>query len=274
MNNWTTIRDLAITLILLLCFTGCSEDKKKQAEPSKPYIILKLDDLKFEDGLVHPGWDQVVSYLNEKAVIGTIGLIGESLEEGDSTYFDWIKARYLEGYEIWHHGYCHCKRMRDEKEVREYKGEPFGTQQTSLLRTHHLAKEKLGITLRSFGAPYNSTDECTPPALEKISDIKVWMYKETTVPTDKFELNRIKAVNIEYPVHVPDFEQFKAGYDAFRTEPVLIIQGHPRSWVEDLGQFEEFKKIIDFLLQEQVTFITPYGYYLMQMGKTSVKNFP
>ena len=100
--------------------------------------------------------------------------------------------------------------------------------------------------------------------MAEIPDIKVWMYKETSSPTNKFLLNRIKEVNIEYPVHAPDFEKFKTGYDTYKSESVLIIQGHPRSWVENPERFEEFKKIIDFLILEEVTFTTPYGFYLMQ----------
>ncbi|MEM7510753.1 MAG: hypothetical protein AAF388_07460 [Bacteroidota bacterium] len=266
---------IRISVLLLMLFSltmGCDDRKQNQTERQKPYVILKLDDLKYENGLIHPGWEQVVSFLNDVSVVGTIGIIGESLEEGDSAYFDWIKARDREGFEIWHHGFCHCKRMDNETEVREYRGEPFGIQQASIFRTHNLAKEKLGITLRSFGAPYNSTDECTINALAKVPDIKVWMYKETAIPTDKFELRRIKEVNIEYPVHVPDFVKFKAGYEKYKAEPILILQGHPRSWVEDLSRFEEFKKIIYFLLLEEVTFITPFEYYLMHTGESTPRS--
>ena len=263
------VRMSVLFLMLFFLSSGCDELSKNRSGRQKPYVILKLDDLKYENGLVHAGWKQVVSFLNDASVVGTIGIIGESMEEGDSAYFNWIKARDREGFEIWHHGFCHCKRMNNETEVREYRGEPLGIQQASIFRTHNLAKEKLGITLRSFGAPYNSTDVCTINALANLPDIKVWMYKETAIPTDKFELRRIKEVNIEYPVHVPDFEKFKAGYEKYKTEPVLILQGHPRSWVEEPNRFEEFKKIIHFLLLEEVTFITPYEYYLMQKGESS-----
>jgi len=100
--------------------------------------------------------------------------------------------------------------------------------------------------------------------LAKNSDLKVWLYKETKTPTDKFLLNRIPEVNIEYPVHQPDFEKFKTGYEKFKTEPILIIQGHPRSWVEDENRFENFKKIILFLKKEGVVFTTPYEYFLLK----------
>jgi cobalamin biosynthesis Co2+ chelatase CbiK len=117
--------------------------------------------------------------------------------------------------------------------------------------------------MKTFGAPYNSTDSKTIEALEQNLELKIWMFKETNIETNKFLLNRIPEVNIEYPVHQPDFKQFKIGYEQFKEEPILIIQGHPRSWTEDEDRFENFKKIIFYLKDEGVTFTTPYEYYLM-----------
>jgi peptidoglycan/xylan/chitin deacetylase (PgdA/CDA1 family) len=233
-------------------------------EVSKPYVILKLDDLWYEDGLVHPGWIKVIDFLNEQNIKGTIGIVGNSLETDNQVYFDWIKKRHTEGHEIWHHGFCHCRHKEGEIEIREYRGKGLEEQCASIAKTQTLAQEKLGITLQSFGAPYNSTDEFTTTALARISEIKIWMFKETKAPTDKFLLNRIKEVNIEYPVHQPDFEQFKAGYEMNKSEDVLVIQGHPRSWTEEESRFEKFKQIIFFLKKEKVQFITPYEYYLMR----------
>lgn len=249
-------------LCLILLFNNCNTLKKQSNEPNKPHVILKLDDLWCEQEVVHQGWQQVVDFLNEQEVKGTIGIVGNSLEKEDETYFNWIKEREQEGYEIWHHGFCHCRQKEGDIEIREYRGKGYEEQLVSLQNTQKLAKEKLGITLRSFGAPYNSTDEFTAKALEEIPDIKVWMYKETKSSTNKYLLDRIKEVNIEYPVHQPDFEQFKLGYEQFKDEPILIIQGHPRSWVEEESRFEVFQEIILFLKSEGVTFTTPYEYYL------------
>ncbi len=252
---------LGLVLVLL---PACKGPQNLATNADKPLIVLKLGDLWYERGLVHPGWQQVIEFLNQEKITGTIGLVCDSLEEGDSTYFQWIKNRAAEGYEIWHHGYCHCKPKVDGIEKREFRGMGYAYQAGNITKAQRLAQEKLGITLRSFGAPYNSTDEFTAQALAQIPDIKVWMYKETEAPTDKFVIKRIPEVNIEYPVHVPDFEQFKTGYNQFRGESILVIQGHPRSWVEDPGRFETFKQIVHFLKSEGVRFTTPYAYYKMQ----------
>lgn len=251
---------LSFLLIGFLSFS-CGGPQLFEGDPQKPYVILKLDDLWYEEGLVHPGWQQVVDFLNQEGVQGTIGLVCNSLEEGDEAYFQWIKNREAEGYEIWHHGYCHCKPTIDGEEKREFRGTPYAYQLEHLSKAQQLAKDKLGITLRSFGAPYNSTDAFTAQALAQIPDLKVWMYKETQSPTKKYVLPRIPEVNIEYPVHIPDFEKLKAGYEQFKGEPILIIQGHPRSWVDEPSRFETFKEIVLFLKSERVRFTTPYSYY-------------
>ncbi|MDP5172128.1 MAG: polysaccharide deacetylase family protein [Bacteroidia bacterium] len=248
----------SLFLLIAVILLGCSTPPKSIEH--KPQVILKLDDLGYEEGLVHPGWQKVVDFLNEEKVIGTIGLIGDSFLEGDSAYFQWIKDRHEEGYEIWNHGFCHCKPMVDSVEHREFRGMSFGYQLNQVQQTQQLAKEKVGITLTSFGAPYNSTDSATAAALAQIPELTIWMYKETTFPTEKTILPRIPEVNIEYPVHVPDVDQFKAGYAQFKSEPVLIIQGHPRSWTEDSIRWDNFTAIVHFLKSEGVTFTTPQAY--------------
>lgn len=260
-------RILFLFFSAVLLFTSCAIRGKKVVRQTGPAIILKLDDLWYEDGLVHPGWVEVMDFLSEEGVIGTIGIVGNSLETEDERYFQWIKDRHSEGHEIWHHGFCHCREKVGDVEVREYRGQDLESQCISIAKTHQLAKDKLGITLRSFGAPYNSTDTSTTIALDKIPTIKVWMYKETQVPTDKYVLNRIPEVNIEYPVHIPDFDQFKEGYDRYREEPILVIQGHPRSWTKDPSRMETFKRIVLFLKEEGVRFVTPYGYYREEVGE-------
>lgn len=248
-------------LILMLgmpWMIGCVEHSHSVAHT--PQIILKLDDLWYEDGLVHPGWQKVVDFLNAEEVTGTIGLVGDSFLEGDSAYFQWIKDRHEEGYEIWNHGFCHCKPMEDSVQQREFRGMPFGYQLDNLRNTQRLAKEKVGLTLTCFGAPYNSTDSSTVAALAQIPELTTWMYQETSFYTDKTVLRRIPEVNIEYPVHIPDVEKFKAGYELFKSEPLLVIQGHPRSWTSDSTRWENFAEIIHFLKSEGVTFTTPRDY--------------
>lgn len=251
-------------LLLSLLGIGCNTTKKIPSEPHKPYVILKLDDLWCKNNVVHQGWENVVEFLNSNNVKGTIGIIGSSLEEDNPSYFSWIKEREKEGYEIWNHGFCHCRMEENGVEIKEFSGKDAKAQSESIAKTQALAKEKLGITMHTFGAPYNATDTSTATTLATDPDLKIWLYKETKAPTDKFLLNRIPELNIEHPVHNPDFVKFKEGFEKAKKERILIIQGHPRSWVDDLNRFDNFKQIVLFLKNEGVTFTTPYEYYQME----------
>ena len=84
---------LFLGLVTLFCGTSCAVQKKQVAESTPPQVILKLDDLWYEDGLVHPGWVQVIDFLQKQEVVGTVGVVCNSLEEGGDDYFQWIKDR-------------------------------------------------------------------------------------------------------------------------------------------------------------------------------------
>ena len=123
-----------------------------------------------------------------------------------------------------------------------------------MLKTQNLAKEKLGITLHTFGAPGNKIDENTVKVIDELDDIKVWYYglKESS----KMVLNR--TVNIESPTGNPNYQKFINNYKPQNN--YLALQIHPNRW--DDTKFDEFKKIIDYLIGEGFTFIKPYEYYL------------
>ena len=129
----------------------------------------------------------------------------------------------------------------------------YADQKKHLLKTQDLAKEKLGITLHTFGAPGNAMDDNTLKVIEECDDIMVLFFGSDNF--SKLDLKRFSS--IEYPTHNPDFQKFQLNYDA--EKPYQVFQGHPNSWDEQ--RFTEFTKIIDFLVQNEVTFINPYEYY-------------
>lgn len=242
--------------VLLIGLMSCGLTKRSQHQPSSPQIILKLDDAWAEGDAVHPGWRQVFEYLNEVEVLGTIGVIGGRNQEPSPAYYNWLKAQASLGHELWNHGWCHCK---GEGNVMEFRGNDYAYQYDHLVQTQRIIKRETGITLCSFGAPYNAVDSVTATALAAIPDLAIWMYPPSKIKTAKITLPRTPDVNIEYPVHQPDFESFRAGYLAHQDEPVLVIQGHPRSWMTD-GRLDEFIKIIEFLRQRNTVFTTPSRY--------------
>ncbi|MFT5999659.1 MAG: peptidoglycan/xylan/chitin deacetylase (PgdA/CDA1 family) [Neolewinella sp.] len=258
-----------ILIVLLFGLMSCGVQKAAVSRSNQPQVILKLDDVWSEGKNVHPGWSATFDYLNELDVVGTIGIIGGRGTNPVPAYYSWLKAQAERGHELWNHGWCHCK---GEGDVREFRGNDFTYQHDHLVQTQRIIKDKTGITLTAFGAPYNSVDAVTATALAAVEDLKIWMYPSPGIKTDKAVLPRIAEVNIEYPVHQPNFERFRAGYLAHQHERVLVIQGHPRSWMTE-GRLDTFKKIIEFLRQRNTVFTTPTQYEeALEAARTQVQS--
>lgn len=113
------------------------------------------------------------------------------------------------------------------------------------------------MTLATFGVPFNATDQGTAEAREAVNDPKVWLFEETSFATIGHKLHRIPDVTIERPVHEPDYEPFRRGFEQNPGPQVLVLQGHPNSWFGDRSPVREFMKIARFLGNQGVAFPTP-----------------
>lgn len=267
------VRPFAVLTALIACMAGiglagCQTTQAPNASPSAmtadlPMVILKLDDYGFSRR-THPGWVQTMDYLNEKGVVASIGLIGKGLERPSAASVAWLTTQAQLGHELWNHGYCHCRpegvTLGNGLRAAEFRGTDYDYQLDQIRRTQDLAQEKLGITLTTFGAPYNSTDENTVAALATMPELTTLLYHRGPAPDGVSVLSRVGAVNIEYPVHQPDFAQFKQGFEQYESADVLVIQGHPRSWTQDPDRFAQFQQIISYLQDRGVVFTTPTGY--------------
>lgn len=233
--------------------------------PAKPvYIMLKLDDLTSKS----PGWVRTVEFLKEKNVKSSIGIICNSLEKDNQAYFDWIKSVQAGGLvEFWNHGYDHKEWTEGETKLQEFKGPSYEQQKEHFSKSQQLAKDKLGITLRSFGAPFNATDANTVKVLSEDPDVKVFLYGN---PRDAATLPKVMILdrtqmNIENPLFVPNARRIEQDYDILaKKRDDFVIQGHANQW--DGKRFEEFKKLVEFLISKGATFVTPYEYYLLKTG--------
>jgi peptidoglycan/xylan/chitin deacetylase (PgdA/CDA1 family) len=223
-------------------------------------VILKADDLVFHDSVnVFPTrWRAYLDYIIKQNIPSSVGVILNSLDKGNQQYADEVRnLQTKHGIELWNHGYTHDMSSKNEKGEKTYEfwktSEAF--QLGQFIKAQKVAKDKLGITLRTFGSPGNGRDSCTTSAISKIPELKVWLYGDPA--SEKFVLKRVAKCDLEFPVHNPDFAHFEANYDA--SEPYLLLQYHPMSW--DERRFDEFKQILRFLISKGVRFMTPYVYY-------------
>jgi hypothetical protein len=223
----------------------------------KQLIMLKADDFGYDKvNIVSYNWRLFIDLIRLKKIKASLGLIGRALNEGNYQYFSLVKKLNASGdFEIWNHGYSHLLSGRDTngKLYHEFWNTSLESQKGSLLRTQNLAKAKLNITLKVFGAPGNNIDKNTFKALKYFRDIKVWYFGMD----DSLKMNLKRLVEIEFPTSFPDFKQFQSHYTS--EPPYLVLQIHPNAW--NSKGFSEFERIIDFLIGNKVTFINPGTYY-------------
>jgi peptidoglycan/xylan/chitin deacetylase (PgdA/CDA1 family) len=251
---------------LALCGVGILLSKNAVAQESisnRPpaVVILKLDDLRDAGGTFR----RVLDFLKARQIKCSVGIIGNSLEGGQEDYFSWIKEQHAGGWlEFWCHGYTHVRtKDADGKEISEFKGESAETQKATLAKCQQLARKKLGFSFRTFGAPFNATDEATLEALKADPEFKVFLYGDPAqaakVP-GMMILDRTP-MNIENPIFVPNTARVEHDLNALRaTREYFVIQGHPDQWDEE--RVAEFGKLIDYLCSQNVIFATPSEYFL------------
>ncbi len=247
---------LPLGLALLISAQLGFADTASAGAPAPLRVVLKLDDVWVVNGGLSERWQLVDAFCAERDIPYTIGVIANVLEGDNPAFIDALRGIAESGRaELWHHGYDHKAWEADGKKLREFQGTGYEHQLEHLQKAQALGKEKLGVTFTTFGAPFNATDADTVRALEQLPEITVWMFAPRNTGSTKFTTPQIPAVNIEHPVHKPNFEQFKLGYEKHKADPYLVMQGHPMSW--DDAAFAEFTRIVDFLRAEGAQFVFP-----------------
>jgi hypothetical protein len=245
-KNFLHLKPVATILILSLFFFSLPGELSPQSNNKKQVIILKADDFIFSEQ-----WVRFIRYIENKKIKVSLGVVGKQLY--NESLCDWIKSLSINNnIEFWNHGLTH-----ECKEYFEFKGSSYEYQLTHLQKAQQLFKDKVGITVHTFGAPCNAIDENTSQALADIEEIKIWYYGKT----DSIKLCLERKGNIESPIMQPNYNEFIERYNQDKLDQYdyLALQIHPGFW-DDKG-WEDFEKIIDFLNQKEVVFMTPFEYY-------------
>lgn len=249
----------------LVCRTTAempAEETVHARPPSRPplLVVIKADDLTDEKGGIAPNWRRFSDFVTERRMRVGIGIITRSLEGEKPDYFDWITHLHATGLvEFWNHGYDH-KRWRDDQGVRrwEFSGTDESHQKAHLGKGQTLARDKLGITFRTFGAPFNETDATTLRVLAREPDLRVWLYGDPQkAPPNVFVARRPGRLPMEPVALKPDFAAFVAAFEERQAAnlPYLVLQGHPPYWGD--AEFAEFVRIVDYLEGKGAMFVTP-----------------
>lgn len=220
-------------------------------------IIIKADDLRFDkENIVDPRWQEFADMAVKENIKVSPGVVGISLENGNSKYYNWIKKYNETGlFEFWNHGQFHKRSEKDGKRISEFYNRTVEEQSGFLKQTQDLARNNLGFDFQCFGSPYNWCDENTAAALQNFPEIKVWLYPPAFVDSGFVLVPRIPALNIEYPVHNANFYHFFNNYYFYSNNEVIAIQGHPLSW--NAHRMEQFFLITEYLKDIEVEIIHP-----------------
>lgn len=226
------------------------------AEKSPRFATLKFDDLMPQEGGggVTEIEQRVYAMLMAQNIPHAWGVC-RLWRDDDPEYYAWLKARDSEGIEIWHHGNNHD---RIQGESWEFRNRDAESQRRNLRFTQDEIYRKTGITLRTFGAPYNRTDEITGEALNELEALQIMYFSHGSPNFDGMVLN--DRVNLEARTGVvADLEAFKESYRAREDAEIIVLQAHPVYWDPE-RDMENFQAILDFLKAEGREFITPWSY--------------
>lgn len=232
------------------------------------YIILKADDFRYDPKCtISVSWIRFLNFVMENNIHACLGIIGNTISKSSQRFLYKVNDLVQGGnFELFNHGYNHFLGKSFLKNIAEFKNTPLWYQKSNILKTQELGKANIGFTFKTFGAPGNAIDYNTKVALERIYEIDVWFYG--TKPSAKCVLDR--HADAEYPTGNPVFTRFKESINGSKCD-YAVLQLHPNTW--DSHQFDEFKKIINFLMGEKelYKFITAYGYFEV-LKKKLLKN--
>lgn len=251
---------LLITVISLLLVQNSFAQCNSQS------IILKMDDVRANsNNTYNSNWQRFADTVRAYNINAGMGIILRDLNSGSQAFKDSLVSWHAsEHFEIWHHGWQHTRGdyPPDNNNAGEFSGPPYEHQKKLFEDGMDLAKQELGITLRSFGAPYNQTDATFAQVISESPDMKVWMYC-TDPAYGEMCLLRGSNNKLESSTGVVSFDSFLTAYES-NTNPYLVLQGHPGQWTTE--SFEQFELVIDYLKDKGHCFYLPYDYYLQEIN--------
>ncbi|MBE7045975.1 MAG: DUF2334 domain-containing protein [Ruminococcaceae bacterium] len=248
--------------------------------------IVKLDDLGYS---TYQSFNKAYEFFKSYGInnIG-IGAIASKVEagKGESGYDEFISTvkKWIDnGTEIWNHGYLHKRESSSQTEEMEgyeyFSVDSYETQYSNLKKAVDIINEAFDYKVRTFGSPYNACSPTTVKVLKEnynVLGMETVMLGETLKagkgafkdengnPTT-LPMNLGTDVRFEKSTGVCSYEEFLKRYEKNIDAPVIVMQGHAAQW--DETDYEEVKKTVEFLIKENVTFMTPSQYYDYVMAK-------
>jgi peptidoglycan/xylan/chitin deacetylase (PgdA/CDA1 family) len=230
---------------------------------AQPRIIIKLDDLGSRNG--RSSAEPVIDLLVQRKIKAGLGVIAAQLDTtAGAAYGKYLTAINDNGeklFEIWNHGFNHSNNNPPANNM-EFKGTGYEFQKDHLVKAQARVKKLLGVTMHTFGAPYNASDSITNKVLGEQGDYRVFLFGNITANLSANIKNYDNRVEMEITTGQVNYDHFIADYKKYknRYKDLMVLQGHPNMW--DAARIVEFNKILDYLIAQKCEFVLPVDYYL------------
>jgi hypothetical protein len=230
----------------------------------KQFVILKADDYESWDGTIHDNWRYYLDYLvNEKHVKNSVGVIAACLDPQYTTvgpFIDDTAAYSSKGMvEYWCHGLFHdYDTAHYPPQWTEFFNTPYEFQRDRLQRSQQLAYGYLGDFFHTFGASFDEYDDATVRAINESNKFETWFGGPKA--TNKTQIGAI-GYFLENPTGLPNYALFLLHWiqpSNFQNN-YTVLQTHP-NYQTFRDNFDQFRQVIDYLISEKATFITPVEY--------------
>jgi len=246
MNRFNILISIAVLAISLPVIA--------QGKPKK-IAIIKADDVRG----ITPKWDRFFSLSKEKGVKVSAGIICNSLQNDKKGYFDWLNKHNASGsVEFWNHGWDHKRWTTGEnKKISEFGGSGYEHQKKHFDDSQKLMKKVLGVATVAFGTPYNAVDADTVKVMNQDADMCLF-FSYKTLKLTRAVIAPMSLRGESDGTGKPNFKKFKTDYGKKKGLSFAAIQFHPNGF--QAKHFEEYGKILDFLISEGWTFMLPRDY--------------
>ncbi|MBQ4528531.1 MAG: DUF2334 domain-containing protein [Clostridia bacterium] len=228
-------------------------------ELASQVIIFRLDDIKTS---TYSKYAELVSWAVEEEVPLSLGMVCNSIDEGNDDYIQSVKNMVETGFvEIWCHGYDH-EYHEGTGITSEFTNQTAEYQAEILKKCYDHVYEKTDgvVEIHSLATPSGGYDENTYKALEMLPEYTTFM-GNSTIPYDgNGFMNLTNCLWMESGTGVlKSLADLKPYYTDRTTGDYMIFAGHGGYW--DETSVQTFKDFVEFLKTTDVAFMTPTQYY-------------
>jgi peptidoglycan/xylan/chitin deacetylase (PgdA/CDA1 family) len=261
---------MRLLMIILALNAGIMTVPALSQGKTEKIAIIKADDVRQET----KNWQRFFDLSREKGVKVSAGIICNSLEGDNKKYSDWLNKLQASGWvEFWNHGWDHSRGKETKgKSTSEFSKSGYPHQKKHFDDSQAIMKRVLGSEPIALGTGYNAVDSDTVKVMNESSTLRIFFGYSNPDGLKDTVVAPMKLKGEHDGTGKPNFQKFKEDYQQKKNLTFTAIQFHPNGFSPQ--HFDEYSKILDFLISEGWTFMLPKEYIAKQDQAKHVKPSP